>query len=533
MVLVIASALLDPPRLQRAHAAPDAQTFTPAAGAVTAFSTSEPETLGHGELSVGLSSSYARRPLVRHVDCASAPSDRSCLIAGGETPVVRDLVQVELLSAVGLFDVLEVALAVPLAWGHVADDFVLPTRLSAQTAFSDLRLSVRAPVARGDLAAALMLTATLPTGDAESGFGSQSVTLLPAILVRQRIDDLSLAASLGYRARERVALPGYAEQDDELDASLALALRVTPLLSLRAEARGRFGVFGRSARSEEQLIEATAGVGLDVTSELELLAGLGGAMPGTDVGYGSPALRGVLALRYALHAPEHAASDDFDRDGVRDAVDLCALVGEDRDGFADADGCPDRDDDADGLLDTIDECPRVSEDSDGYQDEDGCAESDNDSDTLADSVDACSMDPEDRDGFEDDDGCPEPGPKPITVSVEEGRMLVSERIYFEHDRESVRAVSFPALDRVALAINALPKGQVVRVEGHTDSTGNTAYDLDISYRRARAVVEYLRKHGVPEERLTYRGYGATQPIAPGETADVRALNRRVELVLEK
>jgi outer membrane protein OmpA-like peptidoglycan-associated protein len=143
------------------------------------------------------------------------------------------------------------------------------------------------------------------------------------------------------------------------------------------------------------------------------------------------------------------------------------------------------------------------------------------------------MDPEDKDGFEDDDGCPEPGPKPLTVSIEEGRILVSERIFFEHDRDVLRAVSFPALDRIAEAIATLPKTQVVRVEGHTDGSGNAPYDLDISYRRARAVVEYLQAHGVPEGRLTYRGYGATRPIAPGSAPEVRALNRRVELVLER
>jgi outer membrane protein OmpA-like peptidoglycan-associated protein len=225
-------------------------------------------------------------------------------------------------------------------------------------------------------------------------------------------------------------------------------------------------------------------------------------------------------------------SDDIDGDGIPNAQDACALLPEDRDGFVDEDGCPDLDDDADGLRDAADKCPRASEDRDGFEDGDGCPELDNDEDGLPDGRDACSMDPEDRDGFEDGDGCPEPGPKPVTVSIEEGRILVSERIYFEGDSDVLRAVSFPSLDRIAEAIASLPAGRVVQIQGHTDDSGNAAYDLDVSYRRARAVVEYLKERGIPAERLKYRGYGATRPIAKGATPDVRALNRRVELVLE-
>ena len=56
--------------------------------------------------------------------------------------------------------------------------------------------------------------------------------------------------------------------------------------------------------------------------------------------------------------------------------------------------------------------------------------------------------------------------------------------------------------------------------------------LDLSHRRARAVVEYLRARGVDPERLDYVGLGATKPLGPNDSPEGRALNRRVEFRIE-
>jgi outer membrane protein OmpA-like peptidoglycan-associated protein len=89
----------------------------------------------------------------------------------------------------------------------------------------------------------------------------------------------------------------------------------------------------------------------------------------------------------------------------------------------------------------------------------------------------------------------------------------------------------PVLDGLVEVIRGLRTGTKVLVEGHTDDSGNPAYDLDLSFRRARAVVEYLRGRGVPAERLDFAGRGAKQPLAPGRSPEARALNRRVEFRL--
>ena len=204
---------------------------------------------------------------------------------------------------------------------------------------------------------------------------------------------------------------------------------------------------------------------------------------------------------------------------------------EDMDGFADDDGCPEVDNDADGVPDATDVCPTQSEDDDDFQDEDGCPEPDNDEDGIPDGLDRCPMDPEDRDGFEDEDGCPEPGPRTAAVSVSDTRILIGETIYFEYDTDTIRPVSMPLLDQVAEVINQLAADLRIRVEGHTDSAGSAAYNLDLSYRRARAVVEYLVGRGVSRDRLEFRGYGNQHEVAPNDDPDGRALNRRVEFTI--
>lgn len=73
----------------------------------------------------------------------------------------------------------------------------------------------------------------------------------------------------------------------------------------------------------------------------------------------------------------------------------------------------------------------------------------------------------------------------------------------------------------------------VIVAGHTDNTGDTLNNLNLSQERAEAVRQYLVDQGVDSSRLTARGYGDTEPTAPNDTAAGRAQNRRVELrVLE-
>ncbi len=66
------------------------------------------------------------------------------------------------------------------------------------------------------------------------------------------------------------------------------------------------------------------------------------------------------------------------------------------------------------------------------------------------------------------------------------------------------------------------------IEGHTDAVGNRAYNLDLSQRRAQAVVDYLNSRGVDRSRFATRGYGFDRPIVPNNPR--AGANRRVEVV---
>jgi outer membrane protein OmpA-like peptidoglycan-associated protein len=69
----------------------------------------------------------------------------------------------------------------------------------------------------------------------------------------------------------------------------------------------------------------------------------------------------------------------------------------------------------------------------------------------------------------------------------------------------------------------------VEIAGHTDSANSDAYNLDLSQRRADAVMKYFVDHGVEADRMTAKGYGEAEPIADNATQAGRFKNRRVEL----
>jgi outer membrane protein OmpA-like peptidoglycan-associated protein len=539
--------LLGAARHARAQTEIDVQTFTPPAGGSAAISIPDPQLPAHGTIDLGITASWARWPLVRRVDCDAASAvDSSCVTGDrdGRTPVVSDLAAADLTAAIALFDAMRLGVVVPLVLVRVADDPERPQRLENRVRVGDLRLATDVPLLAGTTALALSFVATLPTGDGDSLVGARNWTAMPALVARQQLGAAALSAALGYRLRERAQRIGI-EHDDELDAALGLTVALPHELGLHAELRARAGLGGETKRANEQPIEAALAASFRAGSTTLQLGAGAGVWPGRR-GYGAPIARVFAALRHALlPAPCAFGPEDYDgfrdhdgcrdpdddADGVADADDACAFDPEDRDGFADADGCPDWDDDADGLPDGRDRCPRRSEDRDGFEDGDGCPEPDNDEDGSADGVDACALDPEDRDGFEDDDGCPEPGPRPVSISVGEERILVSERIYFDDDRDTIRPVSGPVLDQLAEIIATLAPGVMVLVEGHTDDSGNAAYNLDLSHRRARAVVAYLQARGVPADRLDATGHGAARPLAPNDSPEGRALNRRVEFLL--
>jgi outer membrane protein OmpA-like peptidoglycan-associated protein len=107
-------------------------------------------------------------------------------------------------------------------------------------------------------------------------------------------------------------------------------------------------------------------------------------------------------------------------------------------------------------------------------------------------------------------------------------------VNFDFDKADIRPDAEVVLDEAAVLVADLLRecpGQSLSVEGHTDAIGSDAYNQSLSERRAAAVMDYLAGKGVSSAQLSAKGFGESAPIAANDTADGRALNRRVELRL--
>jgi outer membrane protein OmpA-like peptidoglycan-associated protein len=561
----------------------DTNLFEPTASARAIFSIERAQIPSHLTFTAGLWASYANSPFVARI--RNGTNVRT-------VPIVSNDLRAELHASLGLFQFIELTVAMPVALttharaiadgqGGLVADFRADGGANSTTALAtsiragDLRAAVKIPILRGAWELGGRVAFTIPTGSvgiplAEAGtptpcqdgavFGCMSGsvnavsgnafsssygwTFLPQLLLSRQFGSFLFAANLGYHFREKNGLAAGANPfiiDDEIRYGVGGRYALSPRLALGAELNGRLGILNAFNSASHPLdlvvgaqISASSAVNIDIGVRRGLTGGYGSEQFGAFVG-----LRVGATGRTCEFGPEdydgfqdgdYCEDPDNDRDGILDAQDRCPNDAEDVDGVLDEDGCPDPDNDGDGFLDDVDRCPIEPEDRDGNADDDGCPDPDNDGDHVPDVRDQCVNDPEDLDNYEDEDGCPEPGPQAVQVTRQESRLLLSQRIYFEYDSDVIRNVSFDILNEVAATLRRNPDIAQMRIEGHTDSQGDPQYNLDLSYRRARAVVEYLSQRGVERSRLDFRGYGS-QRAGVETTEDDRALNRRVEFII--
>jgi OOP family OmpA-OmpF porin len=423
------------------------QLFQQAIGAHNFLTVDGAEVPEHKQLWFGLSLNYQRRPFSKVV-----------MVSGFDpvtTAIVEHQLTGELAAAMGLFERVQVGLALPFTpvlKGDLVDMMGSPTgQQQTASGIGDLRVEAKAQLATlgpddqitiGAMAGLTVPTAKLagpslstPVDNAGSYYlGEKNFTGRIKALGGLQLGKLRAAANLGILLRQSshaaATVVGH-----QLLYGAAAAYEVRRRIELMIELSGRSGLdnfieFFRDVNP----FEVDAAVRIGVTSMWSITAGGG---RGIGKGVGAPAGRGFVG---AAFAPDFR---DRDHDGVYDVDDKCPDQPEDRDGFQDGDGCPELDNDNDGIPDAQDKCPNDAEDLDQFQDEDGCPELDNDKDGIPDLNDACpnaaedgrgkrpkdgcpstsedsdgdgipdAMDkcpdePEDRDGFQDDDGCPDP-----------------------------------------------------------------------------------------------------------------------------
>lgn len=139
---------------------------------------------------------------------------------------------------------------------------------------------------------------------------------------------------------------------------------------------------------------------------------------------------------------------------------------------------------------------------------------------------------DDKDGVMNaNDECPTT-PMGKVVDSKGCMKVVRLHVNFAYDKADISSEYMPRIKEVVSFMKANDNYSVA-VDGHTDSRGSEEYNLALSMKRANAVANELKKHGIDSSKITVNGYGETNPIASNTTDDGRALNRRVDTSFSK
>lgn len=157
---------------------------------------------------------------------------------------------------------------------------------------------------------------------------------------------------------------------------------------------------------------------------------------------------------------------------------------------------------------------------------------DEDGDGVPDSRDKCPGTP--RGVQVDANGCPPPAPVVEEVVVVKEEVIVIRDVHFEFDSARLTAADKERLNTIATRLkNEAPTARL-SVTGHTDSVGRDAYNQKLSEQRAQSVTDYLVDSGVPRASfVSVEGAGESRPEADNATAEGRAMNRRVEIRIQR
>ncbi|MBM4371380.1 MAG: choice-of-anchor L domain-containing protein, partial [Deltaproteobacteria bacterium] len=551
----------------------ETQAFRPSPFMHDYFTVGTGETKGDFRWNVGLFLNYQNNPLV---------------LRDGDGDEVRSIVEHQLtgnlLASYRFVDWLGLGFDVPVVLfqdGEGLGGFKSP----GVAGIGDIRLVPRARIVRagdGLFSLAAEVVISFPTGKLIDPYmGRNGFGFLPRLL-----------ASFDFGGRGGLALNAgvlvVTGDDDFANVDLGHTLD-TRLGAWVALWKGHLDLIGEAGmlmkllqpfkNMEENPVEALGGLKWHAMPGLDVSVG-GGA--GITQGAAAPDYRIFAGVMYgcckAEPAPPPVCDADEDGDGICSACvaeqgreeefasackgrDKCPTEPEDKDGFEDAEGCPDPDNDKDGICDPwvaqkgladeyagtckgSDKCPDDPEDKDGFEDEDGCPDADNDKDSFCDpwvpekglqatwekickGKDGCPDEPETVNTYEDDDGCPDQA-----VVVEKKKILILQTVLFYFNETRIKEESFPLLDEVVKVLKDNPQLLKIRIEGHTDERGEAGYNKKLSAGRVETVLNYLVDKGIDKARLTSQGFGESRPLVKNaETEEDHQKNRRVEFII--
>ena len=517
--------------------------FEPSPAGDSFFAVPSADVAGHLRPAVGLTWTHARDPLVLRT-------------ASGRTPplhwvdhqmILHAMASVQLLRRVEL----DIDFPFTVSQGGTSGSLggVSVVAPSGAT-LNDVRAGARVVLLRQDRgipAAALAFSAWFPTGDAESFTGGGSARYAPSLIVGADYSRFLWSATLGRRfQRERAGqLIG-----SQIFAGAAAAfkwqkLQIGPELTISAGAGDTVSPLVRDIAGAEILLGARYGLG-------PFTLGLG-AGPGLGQGVGTPTYRLFASLSWAIETGSPGSGQgssgaragdgtktgtlpltqpkppapppDLDGDGVLDGADLCPTVAGDASPEAFRRGCP-ADRDRDGVHDVDDHCPDVPGALSDDPVKNGCP-LDTDGDGIVDTKDACPAEQGNPTSDPKTNGCPD------AVRIQGTQIIILQQVSFETARDEIKPDSFGLLGQVASVLAQHPEIARLAVDGHTDSRGAEKANINLSQRRALAVVRWLTEHGIDARRLEARGFGPRRPLADNTTDAGRARNRRVEFLIKK
>jgi outer membrane protein OmpA-like peptidoglycan-associated protein len=483
-------------------------TYAPPPSPRDGFVVSRLGALQAGDLGLTLHLDYANDPLVYEDPAGSASAERASVVAHQLVAHLRGSYAVT--AGVLVYAGLPIVLAmtgrilpgVPGADGAGTGDPILGARVRL------LGADRRVPFALGlNAAGSLPLARAIDGGKAYTG--TRGPALMGAVLAELRLGGVDLDAQAGGRIAREVTQANL-DIGPRLDAALGISV------ALAAQWVGHGELYGststkRSFSRAQSPLEGLLGIKHFASPGWCLGAAVG---HGFTRGAGSPDVRGLLMVGYATPAaPQRAAAAPIPPPVIfpppAPPPPLPAIV-----------EAP-TDSDQDGILDRDDRCPNDPEDKDGFEDADGCPDPDNDQDGVADADDECPLIP----GAAADKGCP----RTVRVDVAKGQIVTFKQVEFATNRDVILDSSGPLLDEVRAVFVANPQLEHVRIEGHTDNRGRAAKNLDLSRRRAQSVRRWLVVHGIAPERLMASGCGRAIPLASNDSDEGRQRNRRVEL----
>ena len=114
-----------------------------------------------------------------------------------------------------------------------------------------------------------------------------------------------------------------------------------------------------------------------------------------------------------------------------------------------------------------------------------------------------------------------------TTSIVKGEVLILDKVLFQFNSAVLENTSATQLDKLVAFLQSNTAMKIL-VKGHTSSEGNDEYNQKLSENRSKAVVDYLKAKGIAQERLSFKGFGKSQPVNGNDTENSRQMNRRVE-----